>query len=72
MAKPMLDRDAYNFYLGILAALDLVIAGHDQPVIAAEIIQAAGTVEVMNAARRSGYPFMKQLRKVYRDEGLES
>lgn len=68
-SKQRRDED-YHFLLGVLAALDLVLVGHDQPVIAAEIIRASGPKELMRAARRSGYPFMRQLNKVYREESL--
>ncbi len=64
-------NEEYHALLGTLAALDVVIVSHDQPVIAAEIIRAAGAKKVMAAAKRSGYPFMPQLRKVYKGEHLD-
>lgn len=67
--KPQ-DAETYHFMCGVLAALDLLLVGHDEPTIAADVIRASGPEHVMQAARRSGYPFMRQLRKVYRQERL--
>lgn len=67
---PRMPDEEYHALCGTLAALDVVIVGHDQPVIAGEIIRAAGPKQLLRAARRSGYPFMRQLMKVYRGEGL--
>lgn len=68
-AKRM-SNEEYHCLLGVLVALDTVIVSHDQPVIAGDIIRAAGPKAVMRAAVRSEYPFMRQLKRVYRDEGL--
>lgn len=59
-----------EFYSGVLVALDSVLHGHDQPTIGADIARAVGPRELMNVARRQGYPFMRLLRRMYRSEGL--
>lgn len=64
-----IDGSDYEFYMGVLAALDLLLL-HDQPVIAGEIIRNVGPKELMAVAKKEEYAFMPQLKKVYRDEGI--
>lgn len=65
--KKVSDKD--DFYMGVLAALDIVLL-HDQGVIAREIIQNVGPRDLMRVAKADEYAFLPQLRKVYRVERI--
>jgi len=69
MSEPTPDAD--TFYLGVLAALDLVLL-HDNAVCAGEIIRNVGPKELMRVAKEDEYAFMRQLKQVYRSEGIKS
>ena len=58
-----------DFYMGVLAALDIVLL-HDQGVIASEIINNVGPRELMAVAKADQYAFLPELKRVYRSERI--
>lgn len=64
----MADKD--DFYMGVLAALDIVLL-HDAGVIAREIINNVGPRKLMEVATADEYAFLPQLRGAYRTEKIK-
>ena len=56
-----------SFHAGTLAALDVVFL-HDQPVIAAEIVNATDQEALLRHARKESYYNLGELRKIIRQQ----